>query len=761
MEAIRSMMGIASSQPATQESPAVDAPAREEVTVSEGAEHINTMTPDNTKRSRDGKRSSRKLKTYSGKKRHSAGKSNMVLDDHDEVGQEPSSARAASPELGDPPSARPDTSRPHLDAQSPDAGSPVVEVEVNAANAVLEPGSDAEVQSSQLTAKRNRRDRVSRNSAFLESLKGRQSKSQKASARRNVPLVTEESTVAQSLTQQSQELSPPTPSLVKVLTWLSDQQPDEAPSEHANGRGARLNGVAHPSGLEVQENGAEEEEDQAQGQYEDGQEYDIPSDSDDVYRPESLPSPNKANSASKAKAKGKRKRDSADPPASTPAPFKKRQRKSELAVDGAAPASSKKRQKKSEDDFPTAGPFSAVEIGLVESAFDDAQEEMKIDRAEMIQKIQSSSPEVGIILSHLTQDILPNRNRKAIQRFCRRHFNDHQRGKWTQEQDDMLCAAYAERPARWVFIGQRVGRMPEDCRDRWRNFLEYGAKRNTDVWTRDEEVALAKAIADSLATMKAMLGRELTVAEEDEHISWPIVIMKMGATRNRLQCVNKWKKLRARSEREKEMVERGDFLPENDTKLDKAANLKRFKSMKLGDLVAMIKEIEYGSCLGKIDDGPTFWAVVTKMHPLSPYTTQDRKTCFKKLRPIIEDSGDFHANVEAILAYLHQDRFKEDLLERVYEPLEPSKVKKGPSRSSRLPTKGYPSAERVEESDEDQPARPNDITRDVEASHAAGARAGASVRVSQGEESAAEDEGETLVETGHEVPESDYEKDDE
>lgn len=728
------------------------------------------MTPDDSKRSRDGKRNSRKLKTYSGKKRHSAGKSNMVLDDQDEVGQEPSSARVASPELGDPSSSRPDSSRPNLDAQSPGAAaSPVVEAEVNDANAVLEPGSDAEVQSSQLTSKRNRRDRVSRNSAFLESLKGRQSKSQKASTRRTVPLA-EESTVAQSPTQQSQELLPPTPGQVKVSTWLSDQQPGDAPSEHANGHGARLNAAAHPAGPEVQENGAEEEEDQAQGDDEDAQEYDVPSDSDDAYRPESPPSNNKPKSASKAKGKRKRERESADHPASTPAPSKKRKRQSDLVADGAAPASSKRRQKKSEDEYPTAGPFSAAEIALVESAFDDAQEEMKIDRAEMIQKIQSSSPEVGIILSHLTQDILPNRNRKAIQRFCRRHFNDHQRGKWTQEQDDMLCAAYAERPARWVFIGQRVGRMPEDCRDRWRNFLEYGAKRNTDVWTRDEEVALAKAIADSLATMKAMLGRELTVTEEDEHISWPIVIMKMGATRNRLQCVNKWKKLRARSERERDMVERGDFLPENDTKLDKVANQKRFKSMKLGDLEAMIKEIEYGSCLGKIDDGPTFWAVVTKMHPLSPYTTQDRKTCFKKLRPMIEDSGDFHSNVEAILAYLHQDRFKEDILERVCQPLEPSKAKKGSSRSSRVPAKNYTSAERVEESDEDQPPRPSqdkdiDMTQDVDDSQAAGAWVGATEKDSQGEESAADDEGQTpvagAVETGNEVPESDYEKDDE
>lgn len=50
----------------------------------------------------------------------------------------------------------------------------------------------------------------------------------------------------------------------------------------------------------------------------------------------------------------------------------------------------------------------------------------------------------------------------------RKYHIFEQRGKWTSEEEQELAKLCAEKEGQWAEIGKTLGRMPEDCRDRWK-----------------------------------------------------------------------------------------------------------------------------------------------------------------------------------------------------------------------------------------------------------------------------------------------------
>lgn len=692
-------------------------------------------TPEQSK-----KRGGRKLKMYSGKKRLSSGKSRKMADDDEETQQTPVT-RVTSPELGDaPPSRQPEASKARQEiAQTQDTetgDSPIINGDADTAT------PDADAPDSSSKRNRQRKDRVSRNRSFLESLKSSQTKAsssqakpKKARTRRSKGAADDNAdnegpAIARPAHLAEDEEGLPTPPYtdqmpdkLKVSTWLRD---DSANKQAASTSEPAPADVDHPSNAygallhdaEDAEPRADDEQDQEQEVEDERREYEIPSDSDDVYEPEDpKASAEKPKRASKAKAKStpkekaKRKRDSTDNPDSVPA--KKKKRKSEAAATSnaghvkPAPSAAASRRASNGPDYPSAGNFTPAEVELVEAAFEDARKSNGFTEAQMIQKVQSSAPEVRALLITLTQEILPNRNRKAIQRFCRRHFNDAERGKWTGEQDALLRAAQTERPQKWRWISEKVGRLPEDCRDRWRNFESLKDSRHTDVWTRDEELALAKAITESVQGVAHRLGRPLTPAEEDDYISWPLIINKMEGRRNRLQCTNKWRKIRARNAKEKAERE-AEALTEDkeETQRQKNAAKARYSSLKMGDIYNIFKEVEYAQAVGRIDDINVFWAVVTKLHSASPYTTQDRRMAYKKLKDHIDESGDFEKNVQLIMRWIEKE-FGDQLDMRILhdDPRKPAQLrskKAVANGKAGKSNKNFRSEERVQESDEEE-----------------------------------------------------------
>lgn len=141
---------------------------------------------------------------------------------------------------------------------------------------------------------------------------------------------------------------------------------------------------------------------------------------------------------------------------------------------------------------------------------------------------------------------------KKIHEFCRRKYHNFEaRGKWSEEQDEELRLAYEANPNKWSIIGRQINRFPEDVRDRWRNYLVCGDNMRKDVWSKDEEDQLSIAVEECIAIIKAARrrsGNHRFMDDEEKYIDWTKVSQKMGYTRSRLQCSQKWKKLKHRQD---------------------------------------------------------------------------------------------------------------------------------------------------------------------------------------------------------------------
>ena len=186
-------------------------------------------------------------------------------------------------------------------------------------------------------------------------------------------------------------------------------------------------------------------------------------------------------------------------------------------------------------------------------------------------------------------ELFPERSRSSLYKHVRRRYHIfEQRGKWTAEEDASLRQICLEKEGQWSLVGQMLGRMPEDCRDRWRNYLKCGDNKNTAKWTDEEEqnliVIVNRVVANGFhyylakeafirkkdfLVQSALLGkvsekeaRDAEAAfeklnerekEQDHHIdsirstnlkeviNWTLISEVMNGTRSRIQIRYKWK----------------------------------------------------------------------------------------------------------------------------------------------------------------------------------------------------------------------------
>jgi hypothetical protein len=128
--------------------------------------------------------------------------------------------------------------------------------------------------------------------------------------------------------------------------------------------------------------------------------------------------------------------------------------------------------------------------------------------------------------------VLPNRTRASVYKHVRRAYHVyHKRGKWSPEEDIQLGELVNEKGAQWKLIGMEMHRMPEDCRDRWRNYVKCGNARHQNKWTPEEEELLQQVVT----RMMEEAG--------PNNVNWTLVSDKMNGTRSRIQCRYKWNKL--------------------------------------------------------------------------------------------------------------------------------------------------------------------------------------------------------------------------
>jgi hypothetical protein len=214
---------------------------------------------------------------------------------------------------------------------------------------------------------------------------------------------------------------------------------------------------------------------------------------------------------------------------------------------------------------PNGGPFNKSESDLIYAWRESYCAEHQWSHHKFDETVQANARNDSTLNRFWTEicEQIPYRPRQAIQKFCRRRFhNFEKRGTWTPEEDEMLRRAVAEKGKSWKAISDVMGRLQEDCRDRWRNYLYQSENRNTDAWTEDEVKALVKAVGECMWLMQNELqeqrdvelqrtgvarDRVVELVSEDQLeklINWQIVSDRMQGQRSRLQCSYKWSRLK-------------------------------------------------------------------------------------------------------------------------------------------------------------------------------------------------------------------------
>ncbi|RPA89266.1 hypothetical protein L873DRAFT_1722663 [Choiromyces venosus 120613-1] len=154
--------------------------------------------------------------------------------------------------------------------------------------------------------------------------------------------------------------------------------------------------------------------------------------------------------------------------------------------------------------------------------------------------------------------VLPQRSRASIYKHVRRQYHVfNSRAKWTESEDERLAALVKEKGSAWKAVGDAMGRMGEDCRDRWRNYGKCGKDRGKDRWDEFEESELKRIITDVLAGIRTRRGitdpfdlDANTIDYEGENeINWTVISDLMGNKRSRIQCRYKWNKMKQQKAR--------------------------------------------------------------------------------------------------------------------------------------------------------------------------------------------------------------------
>ncbi|KAI9707079.1 MAG: RNA polymerase I enhancer binding protein [Candelina mexicana] len=365
-------------------------------------------------------------------------------------------------------------------------------------------------------------------------------------------------------------------------------------------------------------------------------------------------------------------------------------------------------------DSSTLGPFDDAEISLLADFMEKYRDYHDLSEHQLNEKVhmtgRGGGPRDGFWDE--VSDVLPYRTRQSIMKVCRRRFHNYgKRGKWTPDEDELLEQAQNEKPNKWKEIGETIGRLPEDCRDRWRNYLKCGDKRKTDIWTEKEVIMLKDAVAEcreSMRSAKAKQAKNPTIKEgfgsfsvgpneEDDEdndvdlINWSVVSEKMGNIRSRLQCLYKWKKLKHSEEveiekRQKEAEEDDKFSdPDHPVKPAKITWRTRrakanFAKMLPGDKLEILRALAESSTY---EEKNIPWRLLSSQSWRGQWSTIDRKEAFAQMKACIPGHERFSLQelVQMLIEILEElePRDRHDLFYVAPEPsqeVEPASRKK-------------------------------------------------------------------------------------
>ncbi|KAI0050208.1 hypothetical protein FA95DRAFT_1640530 [Auriscalpium vulgare] len=179
------------------------------------------------------------------------------------------------------------------------------------------------------------------------------------------------------------------------------------------------------------------------------------------------------------------------------------------------------------------GKFSMIEEQQLASAIEAYKSSTGIDDAAFSELVfaKDVKSKDNSFWSDLTSAV-PMRPIIAVYHHVRRIYHPMgNRGSWMPAEDEALRAAVAEYGQQWENVSIRVNRRAADCRDRYRNHLQYSEGRTSGAWTKEEEDMLTQIVTE----MTLHQGKDM-----DNDVFWGAVSLRMGSTRGRQQCRIKW-----------------------------------------------------------------------------------------------------------------------------------------------------------------------------------------------------------------------------
>lgn len=199
------------------------------------------------------------------------------------------------------------------------------------------------------------------------------------------------------------------------------------------------------------------------------------------------------------------------------------------------------------------GNLTETEVSQVHQAMEEFRTEHGLSQYDLNVMIHENPKSGGALNSKLWQqaeNACPTRKRKKLMQWSRLQFHNFvARGTWTEEQDEELRRMVKTHGTKWAVIGKSINRHQFDVRDRWRNYLVCGGDQKTSPWSEDEAEKLIAIISEALRVGQSMRENEpdnrfLGSLSNEQLVDWPTVSQRMGHTRSRLQCQEKWKRIR-------------------------------------------------------------------------------------------------------------------------------------------------------------------------------------------------------------------------
>lgn len=144
--------------------------------------------------------------------------------------------------------------------------------------------------------------------------------------------------------------------------------------------------------------------------------------------------------------------------------------------------------------------------------------------------------------------LIPDRDQKSINRFCRRHFsNAYKPHQWTKADDDELERLHQMLGPKWAQIARDMERTYDDVVQRWKNKVEHRHTMKLGPWDDEEIDKLIECLEETrkihLQMEKENVGRDIYDLD-DEFISWGAISDRFQHTRSRQQVADKWRKIK-------------------------------------------------------------------------------------------------------------------------------------------------------------------------------------------------------------------------